>query len=39
MKLVKSLSTIRYEDWLVSLQLQSLYYRRQHGDLTETFKI
>ena len=38
-KLVKSLSTLRYEDRLISLQLQSLYCHRQHGDLIETFKI
>ena len=38
-KLVKSLSTLPYEDRLISLQLQSLYCRRQRGDLIETFKI
>ena len=38
-KLVKSLSTLRYEDRLIYLQLQSLYCRRQRGDLIETFKI
>ena len=38
-KLVKSLSTLPYEDRLVSLQLQSLYCRRQRGDLIEAFKI
>jgi len=38
-KLVKSLFTLPYEDRLVSLQLQSLYCCRQHGDLIETFKI
>ena len=38
-KLVKSLSTLPYEDRQVSLQLQSLYCRRQRGDLIETFKI
>ena len=38
-KLVKSLSTLSYEDRLVSLQLQSLYCRRQCGDLIEAFKI
>ena len=38
-KLVKSLSTLPYEDRPVSLQLQSLYCCRQHGDLFETFKI
>jgi len=38
-KLVKSLSTLPYEDKLVFLQLQSLYCRRQHGDLIEAFKI
>ena len=38
-KLVKSLSALSYEDRLVSLQLQSLYCRRQRGDLIEAFKI
>ena len=38
-KLVKSLSALTYEDRLVSLQLQSLYCRRQPGDLIEAFKI
>ena len=38
-KLVKSLSALTYEDRLVSLQLQSLYCRRQRGDLIEAFKI
>ena len=38
-KLVKSLSTLTYEDRLVSLQLQSLYCCRQCGDLIEAFKI
>ena len=38
-KLVKSLCTLPYEDRLISLQLQSLYCRRQRGDLIETFKI
>ena len=39
MKLVKNLSTLPYEDRLVSLQLQSLYCRRQHCNLIKTFKI
>ena len=38
-KLVKSLSALTYEDRLVSLQLQSLYCHRQHGDLIEAFKL
>ena len=38
-KLVKSLSTLTYENRLVSLQLQSLYCHRQHGELIEAFKI
>ena len=38
-KLVKNLSTLPYEDRLISLQLQSVYHRRQCGDLIETFKI
>ena len=38
-KLVKNLSTLPYEDRLISLQLQSLYCHRQRGDLIETFKI
>ena len=38
-KLVKSLSALTYEDRLVSLQLKSLYGRRQCGDLIEAFKI
>ena len=38
-KLVKSLCTLPYKDRLISLQLQSLYYHRQRGNLIETFKI
>ena len=38
-KLVKSLSILPYEYRLISLQLQSLYCRRQCGNLFETFKI
>ena len=38
-KLIKSLSALTYEDRLACLQLQSLYYRRQRGDLIEAFKI
>ena len=38
-KLVKSLSTLPYENKLISLKLQSLYCCRQRGDLIKTFKI
>ena len=38
-KYVRSLSALTYEDRLVSLQLWSLYCRRQRGDLIEAFKI
>ena len=38
-KLVKNLSTLSYEDQLISFQLQSLYCRRQHRNLIKTFKI
>ena len=36
-KLVKSLSILPYEDRLISLQVQTLYCRRQCYDLIETF--
>ena len=38
-KLVKYLSTLPYEDRLVSLQLQSLYCCKQLGDLSRFCKI
>ena len=38
-KLVTSLAKLTYEQRVRHLRLQSLYCRRQRGDLIETFKI